>query len=63
MDLAYVTSIKRADLRHMYYYLRLTRAREELLRLDYNIAPNTQLSYRLTNYKWYIVFPFRLSLG
>ena len=33
--------------------------REELLRLDYNISQNTQLSYRFTNDKWYIVFPFR----
>ncbi len=33
--------------------------REELLRLDYNISAKTQLSYRFTNDKWYIVFPFR----
>ena len=33
--------------------------REELFRLDYNISPKTQLSYRFTNDKWYIVFPFR----
>src|SRR5437667_425659 len=33
--------------------------REELLRLDYNISPKTQLSYRFTHDKWYLVFPFR----
>jgi hypothetical protein len=37
----------------------ITDFREELLRLDYNISPATQLSYRLTNDKWYLVFPFR----
>jgi len=37
----------------------VTDFREELLRLDYNITPKTQLSYRFTNDKWYIVFPFR----
>ncbi len=30
-----------------------------MLRLDYNISQNTQLSYRLTNDKWWLVFPFR----
>jgi hypothetical protein len=33
--------------------------REELMRIDYNISSKTQLSYRYTNDKWYIVFPFR----
>src|SRR5262249_45614273 len=33
--------------------------REELLRVDYNISPKTQLSYRYTHDKWYLVFPFR----
>jgi hypothetical protein len=33
--------------------------REELLRLDYNISSKTQLSYRFTHDKWYLVFPFR----
>src|ERR1051326_575481 len=33
--------------------------REELLRVDYNISARTQLSYRFTNDKWFIVFPFR----
>src|SRR5262245_8129329 len=33
--------------------------REELLRIDYNISSKTQLTYRFTNDKWYIVFPFR----
>ena len=33
--------------------------REELLRVDYNISQKTQLTYRFTNDKWYIVFPFR----
>ena len=33
--------------------------REELLRLDYNVSAKTQLTYRFTNDKWYIVFPFR----
>ena len=33
--------------------------REELLRLDYNFSQNTQLSYRLTNDKQDLVFPFR----
>ena len=37
----------------------VTDFREELLRLDYNISSKTQLSYRFTNDKWYIVFPFR----
>jgi hypothetical protein len=27
--------------------------------LDYNISSKTQLTYRYTNDKWYIVFPFR----
>ena len=37
----------------------ITNYREELLRLDYNISQNTQLSYRLTNDKQDLVFPFR----
>lgn len=37
----------------------ITDYREELMRLDYNISQNTQLSYRLTNDKWDLVFPFR----
>ena len=37
----------------------VTDFREELLRLDYNISPKTQLTYRFTNDKWQIVFPFR----
>jgi len=37
----------------------VTDFREELLRLDYNISEKTQLTYRLTNDKWYLVFPFR----
>ena len=37
----------------------VTDFREELLRLDYTISQRTQLSYRLTNDKWQLVFPFR----
>jgi hypothetical protein len=37
----------------------ITDYREELFRLDYNISPRTQLSYRLTHDKMYLVFPFR----
>ena len=37
----------------------LTNYREELFRLDYNFSQNTQLSYRLTNDKQDLVFPFR----
>jgi len=37
----------------------ITNYREELFRLDYNISQNTQLSYRLTNDKQDLVFPFR----
>jgi hypothetical protein len=37
----------------------ITDFREELLRLDYNLTAKTQLTYRFTNDKWYIVFPFR----
>jgi hypothetical protein len=33
--------------------------RGELLRLDYNISPTTQLLYRFTHDKMYLVFPFR----
>ncbi|MSV30319.1 MAG: hypothetical protein EXQ52_16490 [Bryobacterales bacterium] len=37
----------------------ITDFREELLRLDYNISTKTQLTYRMTNDKWFLVFPFR----
>lgn len=37
----------------------ITDYREELLRLDYNISSKAQLSYRITNDKWDLVFPFR----
>ena len=37
----------------------VTNYREELFRLDYNISQNTQLSYRLTNDKQDLIFPFR----
>jgi len=37
----------------------ITDYREELMRLDYNISQKTQLSYRYTHDKMYLVFPFR----
>jgi len=41
----------------------LTDFREELGRIDYYITPNNQLSYRMTNDKWDLTFPFRSSPG
>lgn len=35
--------------------------REELARLDYQLTPKHQLSYRITNDKWDLTFPFRSS--
>src|SRR4030095_5060244 len=41
--------------------MNITDYRQELARIDYRLTPSTQLSYRIINDKWDIVFPFRTT--
>ena len=41
--------------------MNITDYRQELARIDYRLSPSTQLSYRIINDKWDIVFPFRTT--